>query len=384
MATSTKPTGKPQSDRRGAPAGQTAGRDEPAWRGALKPLASLKLTVALFVMAIFLVLVGTLAQVEKDIWQVVAEYFRTPLAWVELRLFFPPSFFPGLTVPSAIHLPGHYMLPLGFYFPGGWLIGGVMMVNLLAAHALRFRVQAGGIRLVMGCAAVGAGALLTWLVIAGGSNPEGVQETAGMTWDSVRVPFQAGLALSSLWLGYRYARGPRGRSLERNLALGGAIVLAGMLAWTLRWGDAVQPGASSLRILWQMSKGLLASLVLLVGCVLLFRKKAGIVLLHAGIGLMMTGEVLTGLTAEEGQIRLTEGEQADFVRDIRSLELAITDGSRPDRDDVTVVSEARLREGDRVRHEALPFDIQLAHYFENSEIRRRSPPRGTRPPPASG
>ena len=45
----------------------------------LTPLASLKLTVVLFVMSIFIVLAGTLAQTEKDIWQVMHDYFRMDL-----------------------------------------------------------------------------------------------------------------------------------------------------------------------------------------------------------------------------------------------------------------------------------------------------------------
>src|SRR5687768_10445515 len=45
-------------------------------RQALKPLASLKLTVVLFAMSIFIVLAGTLAQVNHDIWEVIDLYFR--------------------------------------------------------------------------------------------------------------------------------------------------------------------------------------------------------------------------------------------------------------------------------------------------------------------
>ena len=48
-------------------------------RRILTPLASLKLTVVLFLMAIFIVFAGTLAQTEKDIWQVVHDYFRMDL-----------------------------------------------------------------------------------------------------------------------------------------------------------------------------------------------------------------------------------------------------------------------------------------------------------------
>jgi hypothetical protein len=46
-------------------------------REVLESLASLKLTVWLMAMMIFLVLAGTLAQAEKEIWQVVDGYFRT-------------------------------------------------------------------------------------------------------------------------------------------------------------------------------------------------------------------------------------------------------------------------------------------------------------------
>src|SRR5438132_11040220 len=66
-----------------------------AVRAALAPLASLKFTVALFAMAIFIVLAGTLAQTDKDIWQVVHEYFRSPVAKIDLQVFFPKAFFPS-------------------------------------------------------------------------------------------------------------------------------------------------------------------------------------------------------------------------------------------------------------------------------------------------
>ena len=67
-------------------------REEASLSGVLAevlwPIASLKLTVAPMAMAIFLILAGTLAQIDKDIWQVMRQYFRTPLAWVDVRTFF--------------------------------------------------------------------------------------------------------------------------------------------------------------------------------------------------------------------------------------------------------------------------------------------------------
>ncbi len=301
------------------------------FRQVCKVLASLKITVTCFLLAIFLIVVGTLAQVDKDIWQVVDEYFRATVTWVDLKVFCPPSFFPGLSVPYETRLPGGYVLPLGFYFPGGWLIGGVLAVNLLAAHASRFVVQARGTRLKLGWAVIGVGSLLTWLVVAYGANTDGEQARA----------------------------------------------------WLTRAANTVGLGASSLRILWQLCKGQLAALVLLLGCILLFRKRAGLVLLHGGIGLMMLGEVLTGLTAVEGHMQMAEGESTNYVRHGRALELAIVDRSHNDRDVVIAVPEIQLLGGGKIQHEDLPFDIKQVHFLKNSDLRPRARTIPIPPPPAS-
>ncbi|MFI5387214.1 MAG: cytochrome c biogenesis protein CcsA [Fimbriimonadales bacterium] len=343
-------------------------------------LASLKITVTVFIMAIILVVVGTLAQVDKDVWQVVDDFFRTPLAWIDLKVFFPPSFFPGLSVPNQVRLPGGHVVPLGFYFPGGWLIGGLMMINLLAAHLVRFPVQARGIQLKVGWVVVGIGSLLTWMVIAGGATPDGEQTGTWISRDAVWRLLQTSLAIACLVFGFAALRLARGRSLERGLLLSGAALLGGILTWTLCGTDAARLGDSSLRILWQMCKGQLATLVLLLGCSMLYKKRAGLILLHGGIGLMMFGEVLTGLTAVEGQMQMVEGEATNSVRHTRALELAVIDRSNPDRDVVVTVPESKLLSGTRIRHEDLPFDISLVHYLKNSVVR---PVRPGDPNPAT-
>jgi hypothetical protein len=94
-------------------------------RQCLMPLASLRLTVLLMALSVVLVFCGTLAQIDAGIWTIVNEYFRTALVWIPLQIFFQRDF----------HVPG------AFPFPGGWLIGGLLLVNLLAAHAVRFRLS---------------------------------------------------------------------------------------------------------------------------------------------------------------------------------------------------------------------------------------------------
>ena len=70
-----------------------------------------------------IVLIGTLAQAHDDIWEVIDAYFRTAIAWVPLKVLFPPSFFPGLDIPETLPLTEKLALPLVFPYPGGWLIG---------------------------------------------------------------------------------------------------------------------------------------------------------------------------------------------------------------------------------------------------------------------
>ncbi len=92
----------------------------------LKPIASLKLTVVIFALSIFLVFAGTLAQVNSGIWTVVDQYFRSLIVTIELQIFVPRDL---ARVPGAI------------WFPGGLTLGVIMLVNLIAAHTVRFKLK---------------------------------------------------------------------------------------------------------------------------------------------------------------------------------------------------------------------------------------------------
>src|SRR5262245_46011589 len=102
----------------------------PAWKltpvSALKALASLKLTVVLMLMSMVLVLAGTLAQIDQGVWQVVDKYFWSSFVWIPLQIFFPRS----MQIPTWG----------GFPFLGGKLLGFLLLINLLAAHATRFKI----------------------------------------------------------------------------------------------------------------------------------------------------------------------------------------------------------------------------------------------------
>ena len=323
-------------------------------------------------MAIILVVVGTLAQVDQDVWQVVDDYFRAPLAWIDLKVFFPPSFFPGLSIPNEIQLPGGSVVPLGFYFPGGWLIGGLMTINLLAALLVRFPVQARGIQRQVGWGVVGIGCLLTWMVIFGDATSAGEPTDSWISRDMIWGLFQMGLAITSLVLGFVASRVSRGRHLERGCSERGRSSGRNSHLDTLRKrlgsaGRFLSPnpladvqGATRHR---RPVTRVLAAV----------QERAGLVLLHCGIGLLMFGEVLTGLTAVEGHMQMVEGQTSSYVRHSRSFELAVIDHSDGERDDVVVVPESLLLSGRRIGNKNLPFDIQLVHYLKNSMVRQVKP-----------
>src|SRR3954454_2485074 len=108
-----------------------------AFRQVLASLASLRLTVVLFAGSIFLIFVGTLAQKDHDVWEVVNSlYFSRWFALVEFRVFERLAQIFSKTI--------DWNLAGGFYFPGGKLIGSLLLVNLAAAHSVRFKVAASG------------------------------------------------------------------------------------------------------------------------------------------------------------------------------------------------------------------------------------------------
>jgi ABC-type transport system involved in cytochrome c biogenesis permease subunit len=217
-------------------------KDVGIWKEGLTFLASLRLTVGLFVFAAILVFLGTIAQMDLGIWTVLDKYFRSLLVWVPLQLFvrFAQVF---LFVPSNVSVPG------SFPFPGGWLIGGLLMTNLLAAHLVRFKVS------------------------------------------------------------------------------------------------------------W---------------------KRAGILLIHSGILVMMVGEFVTGMFASEGRMDIDENGLSNMVYDTRYCEFAVVDASDPKDEKHVVIPTSILKRGGTIQNELLPFDVEVLQYIANSRLRSAmQAPEGT-------
>ncbi len=331
----------------------------------IRPLASLRLTVALFAMSIVLVLAGTLAQIDVDVWYVVRNYFRTLIAWIDLQVFFP----------RAWNVPGT------FPFPGGWLLGGALGVNLLAAHAVRFKVTGSGHSLRIGGVLIAIGVVLTYAVIQSGLDDTVESELSPMfcngLWHALRAALGGGVLGAAYWLALSYQRSRAASSYWLWWVATVITVLLGALTIWLFTHPEARLNPSGLRILWQLIKGSGAALVLLVGCYLVFGRRAGIVLLHGGIGLMMFSELFTGLHAEEGHMQIVEGQTVNFAEDYRSTELAILDQSDPEQDRVIVVPGEMLKQAfaakQVIEDPALSFALRVVEYLPNAVTRLRQP-----------
>jgi hypothetical protein len=78
---------------------------------------SLKLTVVLLALGMVLIFAATLAQVNLGIWAVQKEFFHSFIAVWHVGVLYVP-------------------------LPGGYLVGGLLLINLIAAHVYRFKLSA--------------------------------------------------------------------------------------------------------------------------------------------------------------------------------------------------------------------------------------------------
>ena len=104
------------------PGGSASGEDKrnplrDVLDGVIDVFTSLRLTVVCLVLGLLLVFFGTLAQVELGLYKAQNEYFRSIL------VYWGPK-------------GASWKIP---WFPGGYTVGGVLLINLIASHIRRFK-----------------------------------------------------------------------------------------------------------------------------------------------------------------------------------------------------------------------------------------------------
>lgn len=197
---------------------------------------SLKLTCVLLAFAIVLVFVGTLAQVDDGLYAAQAHYFKAIFAGLSLR----PFQFTGITLLGR---------KLPFILPGGYLIGTLLLVNLICAHIYRFQLTT---------------------------------------------------------------------------------------------------------------------------------KKMSIQIAHAGVILLLVGQLVTDMLSREMQMHFSEGETKDYSESATDYELNFISG------DVGIaIPEKLLKPGDGLKIDSLPFTIVVKTFWKNSDVSFRAPMMKNAPPIAS-
>ncbi|MGC6506039.1 MAG: cytochrome c biogenesis protein ResB [Coraliomargaritaceae bacterium] len=91
-----------------------------------KALSSLRLTVVLLSLSMVLIFFGTLAQVETGIWKTQKDYFESFLV-----VWSYPQVWAGYEKLYWLRIP----------MPGGYTLGGLLLVNLSAAFLTRFKAK---------------------------------------------------------------------------------------------------------------------------------------------------------------------------------------------------------------------------------------------------
>ncbi len=290
----------------------------PQGLGFLKFLASLKLTVGLLITAVFMIWVATLQQVEMDIWDVKKAHFPNLVVYVPMYTFFPPAWLPEWRDSfKEWTVNGR---PVGLLLPSGFSIIVAMIINLVSAHVLRFRIQASGTRLQIGLAVTSLGLAICAAVVSLGQSTQ-IQAMPLHTYPQFLYTILGLMLASGAALIWWAVSMPSHRNTERIVAVSLAALMcaAPALIWSV--GNVIDD--SGMRILWQISQCGVASLVVLIGLQFVFKRKAGIVLLHGGLLLLLGNEIWVVLSHVEQEISGVEGDTVNYSYDIRDVEMVL-------------------------------------------------------------
>ncbi|HLZ53756.1 MAG TPA: cytochrome c biogenesis protein ResB [Verrucomicrobiae bacterium] len=100
----------------------------------------------------------------------------------------------------------------------------------------------------------------------------------------------------------------------------------------------------------------------------LTRNKIGIQLAHAGVILLLVGQLATDMLAREMQMHFDEGQTRSYSESAADSELVFQNG-----DEVTAIPVKLLKPGDELKIGSLPFAVRVKAFWINSEPSFRAP-----------
>jgi len=107
----------------------------------------------------------------------------------------------------------------------------------------------------------------------------------------------------------------------------------------------------------------------------LTRKKIGIQLAHAGVILLLVGQLATDMMSREMQMHFDEGQTRSYSESATDSELVFQTG-----DEVTAIPARLLKPGDELKISTLPFTIRVKSFWKNSNPSFRAPMMQNAPP----
>jgi hypothetical protein len=109
-------------------------------------------------------------------------------------------------------------------------------------------------------------------------------------------------------------------------------------------------------------------------------KKIGIQLAHAGVILLLIGQLVTDMLARETQMHFAEGQTRSYAESPRHYELAFTSNDGTNGEQVVAIPDKLLAPGDEIKNASLPFTIRVKSFWKNSEPSFRAPMMQNGPP----
>ncbi len=109
-------------------------------------------------------------------------------------------------------------------------------------------------------------------------------------------------------------------------------------------------------------------------------RKIGIQLTHAGVILLLVGQLTTDLFSRETQIRFSEGQTRSYAESGMNYELAFITDADADTEEVVAIPARLLAKGAELKHEKLPFAVHVKRYWLNSDPSFRAPMIQNEPP----
>jgi hypothetical protein len=98
------------------------------------------------------------------------------------------------------------------------------------------------------------------------------------------------------------------------------------------------------------------------------KRKIGIMLIHLGIVLLLVGQMLTDALSQESALHLRIGQTKNFSEAQRDYELAITDTTDRNAENVVAIPAGLLARQGQAPDGMLPFGLRVKTFYANSDL----------------